>query len=188
MCFPARSAAKEQILRAAWHPWRPIFGGWFGNSPPGAAGARAVASPVAGRGSAPGSRPTGPRPLACVRAGRSSRRWPPRRARRGARCGCRTRRNGRARPGAAEGRASPRQTSLRPGAWWCRGCACQPNWSPTDRDTPEPLAGSRSAVPSAASSVRDRHSIRLSPFDLDLAPGTARPPRRSARGSRGRED
>ncbi len=89
---------------------------------------------------------------------------------------------------AAAGRASPRQTSPRPGAWWCRGCACRPSGSPSGRDRLGLPRVSRSGAPSAASSACGRHSIRLSPCDRDRARGTAAPPRRSARGSRGRED
>ena len=38
----------------------------------------------------------------------------------------------------AQARASPRQTSPRPAAWSCRGCACRPSAPPSDRGTPAP--------------------------------------------------
>ena len=41
-----------------------------------------------------------------------------------------------ARAAAAGAPAAPRQTSPRPGAWSCRGCACRPSASPSDRGTP----------------------------------------------------
>ena len=71
-------------------------------------------------------------------------------------------------------RASLRRTSPPPAAWSGHGCACRPSVLPSDRDTPAPLPGSRTACPSAASSVHGRHRFRLSLFDLDPAPAGQR--------------
>ena len=48
---------------------------------------------------------------------------------------------------AGRARAAPRQTSRRPGASSCRGCACRPSASPSDRDRPARPRASRSAAP-----------------------------------------
>ena len=71
----------------------------------------------------------------------------PRRSHRDARCARRSGSSETARPAAARARAAPRQTSPRPGAWWCRGCACRPSAPPSDRDRPAPPRASRSAGP-----------------------------------------
>ena len=94
-----------------------------------------------------------------------------------------------ARAAAARARAAPRQTSRRPGAWSCRGCACRPSASPSGRDTLAP-----------ASSVSKRSPFSgvfcawpTPGFDLALAIGIAdaarqRRRRRSARARRDRAD
>jgi hypothetical protein len=83
-----------------------------------------------------------------ARAARGSTRPRPRRSRRDAPCDCRSGSSETARSAAGRGAAAPRQTSRRPGAWSCRGCACRPSASPSDRDRPGPPRASRSAGPS----------------------------------------
>ena len=92
------------------------------------------------------------------------------------------------RAGAGRAPAAPRQTSRRPGASSCRGCACRPSASPSDPDTPAPPRASRSAGPAAASSARGRRRLRLCLCDRDRRRGTAARRRRSARARRDRAD
>ena len=84
--------------------------------------------------------------------------------------------------------AAPRQTSPRPAASSCRGCACRPSASPSDPDTPAPPRASRSGVLAAAFSARDRRRLRPSLCDRDRRRGTAARRRRSARARRDRAD
>ena len=70
---------------------------------------------------------------------------------------------------AGRARAAPRRTSRRPGASSCRGCACRPSALPSDRDTPAPPRGSRSAAPSAASSACGRRPTSTLPFAIGIA-------------------
>ena len=117
-----------------------------------------------------GGRSTGPgRAARSSRAASSSTRPRLRRSHRDGRCGRRSGSSETARRAAAAARAAPRQTSRRPGAWSCRGCACRPSARPSDRDRPAP-----------ASSVSKRWPVQRrllcmadAGFDLALAIGIA---------------
>src|SRR6266850_7316474 len=67
-----------------------------------------------------------------------------------------------ARPAAGAATVFPRQTWRRPGAWWCRGCACPPSGTPSDR-------GTLRFLELLEAQSKERRLLRVADARLDLA-------------------